>query len=458
MLFKINPNEYNLISRSDENLDGDILSQDVAGNYKLDSINIINKRGDVIPLIEVFQSIEFSEDIFNNFVFGSVTIVDPSAGDEKFVFSGGEEVHIKIRKNSSSDGISDILVSRDDFVVTKIKGYVDEEVSEYAKYTFEIATKAFIKSQKKRVFRSWGSNYSFPNIFNEIYNESLAVPGADNIAVEDIAYGTRDSMVIPGYSAHKAMQFIAKRASRPEDGAYLFYERFIPTYYNGRKYSHFVVSLNSLKNQTAEKTIVYSPALELFKDLDYGSTLRANKFNRGDGFRHYENMIGGLYKSKITEHSLKYQTIKENGYNIFSDDEEKMNMFLGTDSLNMMTSFTNDETPAERFVPDGNRDDFVQSYITMLRVRIQNIQVVINGGNNMLGVGDVVNFRCRSKIYDANSNTRYVEDKIFSGKYLITAVKHFIDRNSYQKRMELSRESLNINLNNIFTFNSDLNN
>ena len=455
MLFTINPDEYNLISRSDENADGDIRDKDIAYNYDLVDLNIINKRGDVIPLLEVYSSVEFTEDLFNNFVFGNITIVDPSGGDEKFVFSGGEEIHIKIRKNFASDGISDILISRDDFVVTKIKGYVDEEVSEYSKYTFEIATKAFVKSFKKRVYKSWNPNTSFATALNEIYSENLAVPGADNIAVEKIDTGTKEVLNIPGYTGHKAMQFIAKRAS-DESGMYLFYDRFLPSYYEGRKYNHFVMNLNTLKKQTATKTIVYSPSLEAFRDLDSGSVLRANSFSRGNGFKHYENMLGGLYSSRITEHDIMNQVIKENDYNIFSDNEEKMNLFLAADSLNLFTNFGVDEHPGEKFVPYGNRDDFVQASIAMLRVRMQTIQTVISGGNNMLGVGDVVNFRCRSKLMDEHSNSRYIEDKLFSGKYLITAVKHYLDRNSYQKRLELSRESLNINLDDIFTFKSDL--
>jgi hypothetical protein len=457
MLFTIDPTEYDLISRSPENSDGDIQNRDISYNYELVDLNIVNKRGDVIPLLEVFSSVEFTEDLFNNFVFGNITIIDPSAGDEKFVFSGGEEVHIKIRKTYASDGISDILVSRDDFVITKIKGYVDEEVSEYSKYTFEIATKAFVKSFKKRVYKSWPGLSSYNKILNEIFEEYLAVPGADNIAIEEIYQGTQKNFLIPGYTPHKSMQFIMKRAGAGTQNAFLFYDRFLPSYYGGRKYNHFVMSLDTLRKQTPTKTIVYSPTLDNFRGLDSGSVLRASSFSRGDGFSHFENMSAGLYNSKITEHDLLYQTIKENTYNIFEDDETKMNLFLAADRLNLMTNFDTDEHPAERFVPaSGVRAEFVESYIAMLRVRMQTIQTVIDGGNNMLGVGDVVNFKCRSKIFDEHSNSRYIEDKVFSGKYLITAAKHYIDRNSYQKRLELSRESLNINLDSIFSFTSDL--
>jgi hypothetical protein len=458
------PTESDLISRPDGNLDGDIQGKNIAYTYDVSELNLITKKGNAIPLTEVFQSMEFTEDLYNNFVFGNITIVDPSGGNEKFVFSGGEEIHIKLRKNFSSDGISDILVSRDDFVVTKIRRYTDEENSEYSKYTFELATKAFVKSFKKRVFNSFDEGASIYGIVGQLHARHFSVPGAENIGIEYYNLGITKPLVIPGYTAHKSMQFAAKRLSMQSEKAFLFYERFIPSYKNGNKFTHFFVSLDTLKSQTPTKTIVYSPTLEAFRDIDAGSVLRANKLTKDDGFRHYENMLSGLYFSKITQHDITNQTIVEHNYNIFDSDITKMNGFLAVDRLNLMTNFDENDAPAsEKIIPFSNNDvasrhSLIEDYsVDMQATRLQTIQVVISGGNNMLGVGDVVNFRCRSKIFNSDNNSRYIEDKVFSGKYLITAAKHYISKvDGYQKRLELSRESLNINLDDIFSFKSDL--
>ena len=72
------------------------------------------------------------------------------------------------------------------------------------------------------------------------------------------------------------------------------------------------------------------------------------------------------------------------------------------------------------------------------------VNVAIDGGTNEIGAGDIVNLSLPSdfaKTIDPNS-PEFVENNMYSGKYFVTACKHFLTNEIYTKHLELSRSSV----------------
>lgn len=459
-LFKIDLSQQKYYHQPDSQPDDSIDNQTRQFNYTLEKVILVSKNGDIVDLIEVVDNIELVEGLYQPFVTGKITIVDPSGGTEKFVFSGGEEIHLTVRKNLKSDGIGDLIIARDDLIVTKIESYDDNEATAVVKYTFQLMSKAGAKNSKRRVWRMLPRGTSFSRSLYYIYQEHLSINGVSNLAVDRTftELGLPKKVAIPGYPPDVAIRFLARRATL--DGPRVFYERIIPSYFEGEKYFHFVADVDNLKSVEPHKTIIYAPALTTFKDIDIGKTLRTTRLHKKSGFDHLKNTVEGVYNSEITTHDIMNQTIRKNSYNIFDefDSELSLNPFIAADKNHLLTNNDVNDYQARRFV-SSTENDIVDNHEILERYNLksamnhlQSIQVQVNGGNNLLGIGDTVLFRTRSKIIESTHANRYIEDKLFSGKYLITATRHRINRDGYVKQLELSRDSLNIDLETIFTF------
>ena len=77
--------------------------------------------------------------------------------------------------------------------------------------------------------------------------------------------------------------------------------------------------------------------------------------------------------------------------------------------------------------------------------------IEIPGGNNKIGVGDVVEVNIPSianKLVN-QQNSLVPNDAVYSGNYMVTAVKHMITKTAYVKRLEVSRGTFRFDIDKI---------
>jgi hypothetical protein len=266
--------------------------------------------------------------------------------------------------------------------------------------------------------------------------------------------------VSTGYNPLEAINMLAKRSCVNED-YFLFFERF-----NSRpteKYKHIFVGMSELKKYWENigdiPKIVYEPKTGLVNYVGSTETddvIMANYVKIEPNFDHITNIKTGFYNSRIRSIDLINRTYTDTGLNYLEETEDFVydvykNKFL--DANNIFATF--DETTIERLIvapkndPIPNKSKWLKfdTYGGILNTSIR-VTVRISGGSNYVGVGSLVELNLPSDFSKTLNLENPVphEDHMYSGKYIVTAVKHTVSQKTYEKVLELSRGSLRFNI------------
>ena len=89
----------------------------IKDTYVLSALFIKIKNGKTISLGNSFNRLEIYEDIFSPSITGKISVYDYVGGIEKFMFTGGETISLRVTKPGDSN---ETLISRDDLIVYEI--------------------------------------------------------------------------------------------------------------------------------------------------------------------------------------------------------------------------------------------------------------------------------------------------------------------------------------------------
>ena len=427
---------------------------DFGGDVTVNEISIFTKGSKKINLVDVYAGIVVEENIFSMSINGAIRIHDVYGGLEKFLLTGGEKMHIKISKPKNGD----VLIWREDLIVTKISSGMHDDINGGTSYSLHFTSNSFVQSMKKNLFKSY-KNKSLAEAVVEIYKEM----STNDLFIEDPKITLTNPFISTGFYPHRAIDYLAQR-SCTKDNFFVFFERFVPvygSYPDGLPFStaHYFGSIEKLiedSNNNPIKTIYF---LSKKTALQESAIIRGINFQRKENFDHMSAMKLGLYNTTIsaidpiartvTKQKLSYtdnnqetRDFYENklleAQNVFSIYDDVINQ---TPGRKVIVGSINDSVPRETWVKNHI---FGQLTRKMFRVSIE-----IQGGTNQIAVGHVVNLFIPSSFERiANPNSESLQpDRIYSGKYIVHSVTHTITENKYTKILQLSRSSLPTNLN-----------
>jgi len=431
-------------------------TRQISNSYFLHSLNIKIKNGTWISIAEVFQQMEIYEDIYSSALHGTIDVLDMSGGFSKFLISGGEEIKIRVCKSVENP---DILIDREDFVVYQV---TDMKVTDQKIMQFKLhfISKSALNAQKKRLFRTYQNERRISALTTELYKE-IASESDIYIKIDETKCRIDRDFVSPGYTPLQAIDILAKRACVSGD-YYLFYERLNKL--EGKK--HVFASMTDMKNKAGafgpsyggrgqaapDIVIAYNVTSQHFNAIS-GSVYRASGISFVDNYNHLQNMMSGMYNSgvKILDViSRSYTDIKIN----YVDETNTTQQSINTN--NYFTNYSNffPEQPGERIIPRSTNDVSSNSGAwlkidTINSVIISMFRLLVDmPGNNMIGTGNYVTVSLPSnEAINLNIGSGVVAtDPIYSGKYLVTAVKHTFTSKEYVKKLEVSRIETPINI------------
>jgi len=423
-----------------------VVESHIAGTYSLERISLTLRNGQEISLSETMTSLILYEDVYNPNISGSIEIIDFVGGLEKFQLTGGETIKVKIYKPN----LEDILIDRSDLVVHSIsKGRVVANNS--IQYSLDFISSSAIRSQKKRIFKSWGKERSISKIVKDLCSEmNTPVNISDSMPTLDKTF------ICPGYTPTGAINFLAKRAGAVGD-YFLFFERVS----TGKVFAG-MSNLRALAPKLSDGdgnniyTIIYQPSITYNESSGAETKLRAETVEPQDNFNHISNMSKGLYESKLTNINIARRTFRTYDFNY----RNRPNDFYINDIVNknsIFGRFERNEKPGERLYtlaindPMKSKTEWIKSDMHgSLMTMGMRINVTVDGGTNQLGAGDIVNLILPSdfaKTIDPNSSD-VIENNMYSGKYFVTACKHIITNEIYSKYIELARSSVRETLEN----------
>lgn len=423
------------------------------GTFTLRELTITLKNGAVIDLGQAYQAMEFYEDIFKYSIRGKIRVRDFVGGQEKFVITGGEKIKVTVLK---PNGMNDILVSRSDLIVTKISDITMDGLNGRL-YDLFIATELSINSLKRKLFKSYGNERNLNKVIQNIYTE-MGGNSSELLTTNASGVSLNNPFISPGYSPLDAINALAKRAGVNED-YFLFFERFVTR--PNEKFKHIFIGVDGLRkyweNLKTIPKIIFEPKVGMVNYVGKTETenlIMSDYAKVESNFDHVTNIATGFYNSRVRSIDLLNRNYIDTSLNYLNDPIRDVynNKILEKD--NPFSKF--DDTSIERLIILPTNDSVTNkskwlkydTYGGMLSTSIR-LTVRISGGSNYIGVGSLVELSVPSdfsKTINLENPTPH-EDQMYSGKYLVTAVKHVISPKAYEKVLELSRGSLKFNVN-----------
>ena len=394
----------------------------------------------------VMVELSYHEDLFNNTTSGYLLITDSMGYIESLHLTGNEYLRMTFGKTSDDPHPVDKLYRV--FAINRRK--LEENMSTES-YTLEFCSEELIISEQYKISKSYKGGKISDNIRN-ILEEKLKVT-EKNIIVIEPSYGVYD-FVIPTMKPFAAINWLASYA-RPKDdkpGAdmFLYEDKFgynfrslqslisNPTY---RKYSYnpkninpndlntdiFNVTtyeiLNSFDSLAAINSGVFANQLLSFNTLN-----REKKVTNFD-YSDYQKQSTSLNKSPITNN-----TKNKFGHLLNETPEAVLKL--------VYSNFNQQNVNYIKSRPAGStsNDIFAETYIPHRTAQIPlinytKIKISVPGDSN-LTVGMVIDF----SLLSINPNMKK-PDEFYSGRYLITAVRHMITITEFKTILEIVKDS-----------------
>ena len=432
---------------------------------------------DLIPFV---QELNIYEDIFSSHLRADITFVDAFNLPSKLPIVGEEEVIIVL----GMPGIDD-----DELFVSPPPMHIYRMMDRHARtpqsqqYILELVSEQYMSNIHTKVSRSYNGERissiakdiweTYLEVMDDEYDDSISVEQTDRI----------ESCVIPNWTPHQALNWLSKRA-RPKNNKlvsnYLYYETL-----NGS----FFVSMNSLMENeplfmfSLEPRKIDPTRIEGFT----GGVIKADKIEIKNQFHLVQSINRGQYASKLITHDLLSKNIEQHEYNMFDNwfspkvnhcgdmptisNEHMSDGFITTqwvDRTQFAPPPTNKRCIIKSLGPTTLTDNVVlfaskhnqmfssspshlyDNEIEEWKLQRNSQLALMDGTQILIQCGGLpiqrVGMTAHLHMMSPQSREKYgeEEDKMLSGKYLTTSVRHVFtslqSNSEYKTYVELMRD------------------
>jgi len=429
--------------------DGVLHAQDVG----LQSCKIVGVSGQPIEFKNIIVEFNYFEDIFNNGISGSLVVNDSMNYIQVLQLQGQEVLILSLDKPGLDKPIEKI------FRIYKISARTQTKNSN-ENYIVHFCSEEFMLNEQYKLSKSY-TNAKISDIVKDIVFNSLKVD-QKNFKNIDETSGLR-SLVIPNFKPIQAINWLCTFALANDDknvgSPYLFYENRDGYNFKSilnlfkqpvfRKYQYDEKNLKSKQNNMVSdinKEFSNVLSFELMNSFDSLTAVRtgalANKTHTVDPLRLKFGETNFDYKqykknsASLSESGVPYSATNRFGHKI-DETPGVVKFCVSTTGQSENLYFKNKEITINE-----NRVEETVSYRTaQLALLFTNRMKILVPGDVELSVGKVIQFDLPEIVY--NSPTRQKKsDTFYSGKYLVTAVRHLINQeNRFITCLEICKES-----------------
>jgi hypothetical protein len=421
-------------------------------DFALQKLDFINASGQRFEMQKLMVEMSYYEDIYSFCASGSVTIRDSQGFIELFQLSGNEYMEINFGKVKDAANSDDQI-----FHVYKIgkrlpTGNLNDEF-----YTLYFCSEELYLSEQLKISKSYlGQKIS--SIVKSILTDILKTKSSKINKIEE-TIGVYDFLV-PRFKPLETISWISTYA-RPDTGGkgsdMLFYEN---------RYGYNFRSLQSIYKDPVYASYRYqqknlSKDLEKIQDkvtsvLDYEFVKTydvLNDTNSGTFANQLISLDPITRKSSVTNFDYtKYQkeSASLNGNKVLNSSPNR----LGTTPNQNYSAVTKvaignsnqAQSPYIKQAPGSvAKDIYLETYIpnrsAQLGLANYTVLKIMIPGDPGVTAGSIINFELLSL---KPSSTTKEADRFYSGKYLVSAVRHVInDSGSYITILEIAKDSNN---------------
>lgn len=389
-------------------------------DVQIERLVLYNPDTDIgIDLTPIFTKLNIYENIFTNYITGNIQILDGLSLLEKFPLRGDEKILVSFKGST----LDDMTLFTKVFDVYKLSE-VDEIVGKRARmYTLQFATIIAGRSRQNKL--RLGFNDTESNIVKKIVEINLKLT---DIEVEESK--NKSKIIIPGWSPLQTINHLTKYAQHIgdlESASFLFYEDKDKFNFKSVEYL--------LKQEPTSRFNQNMPGK--IDDIDFFSFKNLSIENCYDNI---EQSINGAFGSTAYDVDLINKTVTKNEKtfdDMFSSvpkldprGAQLKKRDLESAKRTIYHTYTNDD------VKDRPHQYSSRDFVLGL---LENYMLVgITPGNSNLMLGSVAEL----DIHSISQLTPDDKDKVFSGNYLITAIRHELTTNEYVNTIEFRKTTL----------------
>ena len=414
-----------------------------AGEIDIQKLQIVSSKGIAIDVRHMILSLNIFEDIFSPFITGSIVIKDALDLVNYFPLVGDETLNITLatpgfkNKGTFIDNVFRIYKLEDR------ESAGDRAVS----YTLHFISVEAILYLNIKISRSYNDNIA--KLAEKILEQYSLKPDSNRFQIEPTTNGL--SYVSNFWSPIKNLNYLAEHAVNINGSpTFLFFENR-----NG---------LNFISLESLYKT---EPVREFFQD-SYSRDMSNNGSIRNiekdysriltlsvpTSFDYIRNIQNGTYSSTIITHDITTKNYSVHQFDILTNytKDKRLNKYpLITKTLNHTPFSAMATIHKANAVMTGNHDVSNSKYFQRRRSLLQlaescKIEITVLGRTDYT-VGQKVKLSLyQNKPIEKKDTEAETTDRMFSGFYIISSIRHNIGISLHECTFELIKDSFDIDL------------
>jgi hypothetical protein len=426
------------------------------GQIDIKYLKLVSTSGLVIDLDDYLVELNIFEDIFNNYLSGQMMISDSRNIISKLPIKGEEYLILKANTPSLDKEISKTFRV---YAVTDRKTVRDNNTQVY---TLHFCSFEAIVDVLNPLYKPYEGKIS--DIVEKIFTEFIESPRTyefDNNGLKESESSTplyilnetsnKVKFISPGWTPAKCINWLASK-SIPEEGKacdFLFWESTQAFYFGNiekifsdtQKYSlikgtYFYYPPNTNKTSDTLKKMFIAEEFDVIKTSD-------NLNNYYNGYLANRLITLNLYNKEYKVTDFDYI----DRYPEYSHSNKNPQPLFATDTLRNPATH-NKFYPVNKNLYTGISENVNERIIDIYSNRVSRLTELNNlcisitvPGRTDLEVGSIIEF-VYPETEEQNKSTDSGIDRIYSGIYLITAIRHKINMKKHVMIMELTKDSL----------------
>jgi len=446
-----------------------------AGDYKLDHVFLHNHMGEVTDIKRVMSELNIYESIFKNSLTGSIVIGDAQNLVGKLELNGTERISFKLSTpGAKDDGIRSIVDASVEtghpFHVYKISDRQQINPNTTV-YTLHFGSREFMRNQRTKVSQAYDGRLDTTVL--KIMMDKNYIDTKKEMNMEPT--GNADKIVVPNMRPYDAINMIAKRSLAQKSGGvgYYFYETTKGIYF--RSWDN-MVSVRGSYDRPIKQEFFYMPMNVSDDATDYDNKIQ-HDYQSVESYRFINNFhdvaantVLGTYAHNVITYNIFDKSYNKSNYNY----EYEFANSKHTDVANVKSSRERYAIAASSFVDEDDKKigDYKESRVSLqpttrflhnedkgagygidvsqdgikLAQGESQVNQVTNGtaltmvvkGQSYLEAGDLIKFNMLA--VDEKNPTLF--DPQYSGKYIITKVRHQVNSQKYTMALECAKDSV----------------
>lgn len=406
-------------------------------------LKLISSTGKVADLLPMYNAINIYEDIFQSVVTGTIEIYDGVNLLVDYSIHGNEYLYITFGRPGEVSLEERYTKS---FRIYKVSNRIKTRKGQIQSYVLHFCSEELIFSNQLNISRSYNGG-SVTEYVTNICLFDLKIPFNKLIDFEQ-SIGP-NKFTLTRKKPIETIEYFSKYSFSSSLSPFVFFENK-----NGFNF----VSLESLYKRDPVSKIKYSTA-KFTEETDTSPFINSNNVNDfkfNNCFDVNKATKQGLYSSKLFTLDLISQKYTQYDISLLNEINSRVMIdgyfpFNNATNRNEKAMYEEYDSNINYFLTNRGRSDnyYVEDILTQRNMQIQLINNTelhcVVPGNPQFTAGFTVEFDIPA--FTENLKSEKVLDPYYSGKYLITAVRHVMVPGTLQTVLELSKNSLSAPMN-----------